>query len=263
MATKTKYVPGVQKAKAATTAETIQWSESDMLSGSAIKAIHVDMSGSNNDMDALTQIELQAAGKPILRVNELQFNAIVSTLGKRDLAGAAATRFTIDFQMLCGQGGAAPPGVALSLLLTCDNTGGAVNFRVGYTISDDRPTRFPVILANAAGIPASANGNSYLITQAGLLRGIVLPRTTSITSLLLYGPGGELLWNFATQGLMLQAQDYWSGYTTTLNKLLQLPEPVMVEPGMRLEFVCDGSMAVTDQVVLWTDQVWQNEQAAA
>lgn len=251
----TKYVSGVSKTKTSTTAETITWNESDMLFGSAVKQIHVDMGGvATDDMDALTNIELFAGGASILRMNELQFNAFVSTLGKRELAGATALRFTIPFDWT--PGGGAPPGQKLSLAVTTDNTGAAATFRVGYTISDAPANRYPVLLAQQANIGASATAASYIVTQAGLLRGVILPRTTSITGMNLFGPNGEQLWTFASTGLMLQAQDYLSGYTTTLNKLLQIPEPFMVQEGCRIELTTDSSFASTDQIVVWTDVLY-------
>lgn len=252
----TTYKTGVSKAKTASTAETLTWAENEMLWGSAIKKIFVDMVGSNNDMDALTAIVLSAAGAPIWRVNELQFNAIVSTLGKRDLAGAAVTRFTIDFGLLgfCPNG-AAPPDQALSLALTTDNTATAVTYRIGYEISNAPANRFPTFLAQDLNIGASAAPGTYVFTAKGLLRGFILPRTTSITQLAVFDAQGDQIWTLNTTGLILQAQDYLSGFTTTLNKLLLLPEPFMI-PGGRVELTVDGSFATSDQIVPWIDQVY-------
>lgn len=249
----TTYKTGVSKPKAATTAEVLRWSENEMLWGPAIKKIFIDMAGSNNDMDALTKIELFAAGNSIIRVNELQFNAVMSTLGKRELAGAAVTRFTIDFSLLGAVPGGAAPNQALSLELTTDNTGGAVTFRIGYEVSDAPGSVYPTLLAQDMNIGASADPGTYVFTQTGLLRGFVLPRTTSISKLQYFDPTGEQKWTLNTLGLILQAQDYMSGFTTTLNKLLLLPEPVML-PGGRVELTVDGSFAATDQIVPWIDK---------
>ena len=253
----TTYKTGVSKAKTSSVAETLLWGENEMLWGSAIKKIFVDMGGvATDDMDALTNITLSAAGSPIWRVNELQFNAAVSTLGKRELAGATALRFTIDFGMLgfC-PGGAAPPDKALSLSITTDNTGAAATFRVGYEISNAPANRFPTLLAQDMNIGASAAPGTYVFTATGLLRGFILPRTTSITALALFDAAGDQIWTLNSTGLLLQAQDYLSGYGTTLNKLMLLPEPFMI-PGGRVELTVDGSFVATDQIVPWVDQVY-------
>ncbi|HYF22608.1 MAG TPA: hypothetical protein VD929_04335 [Caulobacteraceae bacterium] len=249
----TTYKTGVSKAKANTTAETLRWSENEMLWGPAIKKIFVDMAPTDNDMDALTKIELFAAGNPIWRLNELQFNAVMSTLAKREVAGATVKRFTIDFSLFGMVDGGCAPNKALSLEITTDNTGANGTWRIGYEVSDAPGKAYPTLLAQDMNIGASAAPGTYTFTQRGLLRGFVLPRTTSIDQLQLWDSGGNQIWTLNTEGLILQAQDYISGFSTTLNKLFLLPEPFML-PGGRVELTVDGSFVATDQIVPWVDQ---------
>jgi hypothetical protein len=230
-----KYLPGPVKTLAATTAETIRWSENETLNGSAIKQLHIILTGTDNDLGSITGITVFAGGVPIFNLLEEEISQFLSVNGKRELAADAATWFTIPFDWMDGSC-ALPPNAALRVELVKDNTGAAGTAELAYTIDETQPAAcYPLFIASAAGVAASSTSANIPITQPGLLKGLLIPDSADVTALRLYVQG-QMVWNMDTAGFMLASQDIYSGVaTTSAHKFLFLDTPLPVGPGTRLE----------------------------
>jgi hypothetical protein len=229
-----RYLPGPTKSLAATTAETIRWSENETLNGSAIRELIFIFTGTDNDVDTITSFSIFAGGDLIFNLDETEIAQFLSVLGKRSLAAGSATWFSIPFDWmdsLC----ALPPDKALRVELAKDNTGAAGTLTLYYGVDTVKPANcWPMFLASAAGVPASATEYNVPITQAGFLKGLLVPDTADVTGMKLY-MGGELFWDFNSSGALLASQDILSGVATTSGKkFLQLDQPMPVVQGSRL-----------------------------
>lgn len=252
------YTRGVGKAAAASTAEVLTWTETDNGINTADNPVfewYFTMTGTARDYDALNYIVAKAAGAQFWRVNELQHAAFLQRLGKKAGPGATATRFTVPFDLgswdpsvIVG----APLNKGLRAEIDIDNTPSATGT---VTLFHGRmpgvvPTHYPKYLASAAGVAASATSARYPVTQNGILRGICLPRTTSITDIRLY-INNQVVWDLSGPGL-LEAQEQSEGGTVSLNRFV-LTDPFPIVPGATfVELTVDGSWATTDEVSFYS-----------
>jgi len=230
-----KYLPGPVKTLANATAETIRWSENETLNGSAIKQLHIILTGTDNDCGSITSISVFAGGVPIFNLQEEEISQFLSVIGKRELAADAATFFTIPFDWMdpmC----ALPPNAALRVEMVKDNTGAAGTAELAYTVDETQPAScYPLFLASACGIAASATSATFPVTQPGLLKGIMIPDVADVDTVRLY-VGGMMLWNLDQARMITAVQDIYSGVATTANdKFLMLDTPLPVTPGSYLQ----------------------------
>ncbi len=230
-----KYLPGPVKTLTATTAETIRWSENETLNGSAVKQLHLILTGTDNDVGSLTGVTIFAGGVPIFNLIEEEISQFLSVYGKRELAADAATWLTIPFDWM-DAACALPPNAALRVEMVKDNSGAAGTAELAYTVDETQVAAcYPLFMASAAGVAASSTSASIPITQPGLLKGLMIPDSADVTALRLYVQG-QMLWNLDTAGFLLASQDLYSGVaTTSANKFLFLDTPLPVGPGTRLE----------------------------
>lgn len=258
------YTRGVGKAAAASTAEVLTWTETDNGINTVDNPVfrwHFAMTGTARDYDALNAIIAKKGGSQFWRANELQHAALIQRLTKKTGPGATATRFTVPFDLGSWDPGiivGAPLNVGLRAELDVDNTPSATGV---VTIFHGRmpgiaPTHYPKYLSSAAGVAASSTSARYPVTQNGILRGICLPRTTSITDIRLY-INNQVVWDLSGPGL-LEAQELEEGGTVSLNRFL-VTDPWPIVPGATfVELTVDGSWAATDEVAFYS-LVPQNE----
>lgn len=236
-----KYLPGPIKTLTSSTAETIRWSENETLNGSAIKQLHIILTGTDNDCGSITSINVYAAGVLIFNLQEEEISQFMSVNGKRELAADAATWFTLPFDWMdvaC----ALPPNAALRVEMVKDNTGQAGTAELAYTIDETQAAAcYPLFISSAGNIAASSTEANLPITQPGLLKGLLIPDTADVTVVRLYVQG-QLVWNLDTSGFILASQDLYSGVATTSGvKFLFLDTPLPVGPGTRLAVTTGAS----------------------
>lgn len=252
------YTRSVGKAAAASTAEVITWTETDLginTVGNPVMAHYITMTGTARDFDAINYIIAKQSGSQFWRVNELQHAALIQRFSKKAGPGATATRFTMPYfygswspEVIVG----APLGKGLRVEVDIDNTPSATGT---VTLFAGRkpgmvPTHYPKYLASSAGVAASATSARYPITQNGILRGICLPRTTSITDIRLY-INNQVVWDLSGAAL-LEAQEVEEGGTVSLNRFL-VTDPFVIIPGATfVELTVDGSWATTDEVSFYS-----------
>lgn len=253
-----KYTRGVGKAAAASTAEVITWTETDLGINTANNAVFehlITMSGTARDYDAINFVIAKAGGRQFWNVSELQHAAFLQRIGKKTGPAASATRFTMPYfwgswtpEVIVG----APLNKGLRVEIDIDNTPsatGTLNLFEGR-MPGVVPTHYPMFLGSSAGIAASATRARYPITQDGILRGVCLPRTTSITDVILY-INGDPVWDLTGPGL-LEAQELDQGGTVTLNEFV-VTDPFEVKAGSAfVELTVDSSWATTDVVSFYT-----------
>ncbi len=229
-----RYLPGPVKTLAATTAETIRWSENETLNGSAIKGLNITLTGTDNDCGSITSISIFAGGTLIFNLEEEEISQWMSVNGKRELAADSATFFQIPFDWMDGSC-ALPPNAALRVEMVKDNSGAAGTAELSYEIDETMPAAcYPLFVASACGIAASSTEANYPITQPGLIKGLLIPDIADVSVLRLY-VNGALHWNLDTAGMIAAIQDRVSGVATTTGvKFLFLDQPLPVGPGTRL-----------------------------
>lgn len=242
---------GPTKATQASTAETIRFNESDLPGGTQVRAFYHAMTGTAQDFDSLTTIIVKAGGREVYSVTELELAAFDGYWGKKAGPGAAATRFTIPFYYggLPGMSlGFAPRAAAIEI--GTDGTASAAGtISVAYAVEPNVPTtHYPMLVGSAANIAASATNGRFPVTQPGIMRGLILSRTTSITSIRIYARNQPIL--DLSGALFLEYTNQPSGTTVTLNQYVEVP-PFPIIPGETfVELTTDGSWVATDRVVV-------------
>ncbi len=252
-----KWARSASKAAQASTAEILKFYESEIPGGEGIQRYGVTLTGAARDFDALNWITVQAGGLPVWSCSELQHAAILQRLGKKAGPAAAATRFSIPFDLLNVYG----PNVCsfprlknASILIDVDNTPSAVGtVKVSHKYADPlvETKFFPMYLATDGNIGASASPGRFQISQPGLLAGFTIPRTTSLTSIRVY-TGNNILVDLDGEQF-LEATEPEQGSTVSLNAFYLLDTPVPIVAGSSyIEVIVDGSFAATDDIALLT-----------
>ncbi len=246
------YGRGPRKACQASTAEIIRFNESDIPGGGQVKAFFMDLTGTARDYDSLNNIIAKAGGRQVWNVNELQHAALLQRYGKKAGPGATATRFTIPFYLGSVPGislGFAPRAAAVEIDI--DNTPSATgDVGLAYLIDETPTTHYPMFVQSDANIAASATNGRYPVTQAGLLRGFCIARTTSITDIRVYVGNRAIL--DLTGPQLLESGEMFEGGTVSLNRFIETPLVQIIPGETFVEITTDGSWAATDKIAIYS-----------
>lgn len=248
------------KTLAATTAETITFGSGDVI-GSGVRAYHLNLTGTDDDVDSLTTIVVKAGGQTIWTCTEQHHRALIQSLSPSNFDVANAdTRLTIPLYFLdrpktdpakwnCGF----PNGLAPTLEISKDNTGAAGTIFAGYTYDDDPaklPQFYPIFIASDTNAGASASEAWTPITQKGFMVGFTVV-TTNLTSFRLV-LGGKTILDLNTAQL-LEAQQLGNSDVVTSPVYFRLDEPTAVTLGNSGFYITgNGSWATTNQVGIHT-----------
>lgn len=205
---------GQAKTIAATSVQTLSWTQSEIASAGVV-AYHVVMTGANNDLGAITRIRLTANGQSIFDLTPAQLIAYANFYsGGEILMSTADSRFTIPLAMLQAFGPDRqdvcqfPAGAQVQLDITTDNSTSAGNAFVGWTETNIDAQLYPRLLSSQMNIGASVALGRFNFGETGNVRGLFLPHT-GLQTLRAYiggrevfeGPGPDFLG--ATTGDML------------------------------------------------------------
>jgi hypothetical protein len=166
---------------AATTAQTLTWTQSEIASAGVV-AYHVELTGTNNDLGAITRIRVNMNGQPFVDITPAQLISYFNTFGRGvPLLALTDTRFTIPLNLLDAFGADEqdvcqfPVGAQVQLDLVTDASTSAGSAFVSWTETNVRAQVFPRLLASQMNIAASVALARFAFGDPGNVRGLYLP----------------------------------------------------------------------------------------
>jgi len=173
---------GATQAIAATTAQTLTWTNTQIPSDRVV-AYHVTLQGTDNDFTALDRIRVFANGSPIVNISPEQLKAYWQSfaVGSAIKYADAARVLTIPFCLLDAPQpelqdvSQFPDRSSVQIQLVFNATTSAGQAWIGWTQTDIAPVVFPRLLGSTMNIPASASNSRFNFQENGVVRGLWLP----------------------------------------------------------------------------------------
>jgi hypothetical protein len=165
------------KTIAATTAQTISWSATDVSGDGSAAYYFAFTSGSNNDYGSLSRARIKASGSTIVDVAQAHLTAYIQRMSTSKWAMAGAdTEFTVPLYTLDSKGperyaAGFPNGQSPTLEVVLDGTGAAGTIEAGWRLYEGQFPFYSMLLGSQLNIAASATNGRFPITQPGLFRG--------------------------------------------------------------------------------------------
>lgn len=173
---------GATQAIAATTAQTLTWTNTQIPSDRVV-AYHVTLQGADNDLTALERIRVFANGSPIVNVSVDQLLAYWQSfsVGAAIKYPTSARVLTIPFCLLDAPQpelqdvSQFPDRSSVQIQLVFNATTSAGVAWLGWTQTDIEPVVFPRLLGSTMNIPASVTNSRFAFQENGVVRGLWMP----------------------------------------------------------------------------------------
>lgn len=212
--------------------------------GSAVRRLHVRMTGTSMTVSNLTRIELKANSQPIVNVLPTHLDRILTHYFKREVFAGTQTEFTLPLDLF---GGGAPAGALIRLELEKNATPAASTATLYEELDDAEPAQgFMQILGSTQPLAATDSNRVLNVPGSGVLVGIVVPDAPNIT-LLRVRQNGDVVVDLGT-GIIAQIGQIDRGADLSGATFLPLPPIPVVPGGTQIEASANASYTASD----WT-----------
>lgn len=214
----TKRFSGPTKVLADRCAQTVRFSECEMLSGSSVRALHVALAGCS--IEDVSRIRVRAAGVSVIDVTPAQ----LWTFLRAAKLSATPTHFTIPLSFGSAQG--APPDRQLALELDFTSAARAGTAQLAYSVDPSTPVReFLTLRSETLGAPASSNQFNYVLRAMGVITALVIDNLDGLDALRIYDDrNNSIVADFRSAAELRDWCEWITGSSDERSAWLALPE---------------------------------------
>jgi hypothetical protein len=168
---------GQGKTIAATTAQTLTWTSTEISSRKIVRYVF-GTTGANNQIQNITRLKVLANGFPIINMSSLQLRAYLERFTRSNFnLGATATRWSIPFYLLdsptwdMGDVAQFPNNAQVQVELTTNASTSAGAAFLGWEETDIEAELMTKLLSSVMNIPASSPLSRFNFGENGVVRG--------------------------------------------------------------------------------------------
>lgn len=212
--------------------------------GSAVRRMHVTMTGTGMTLGNVTRLTLKANSQPVIDARPDHLARIFAQFQKRDVFASSQTAFTLPLDLF---GGAAPAGALLRLEIEKNATPGASTATLFEELEDELPSAgYYMVLGSTQPLAANDTNRLINVPGSGALVGVVVPDAGNIT-LFRIRQSGDVIYDLGGASIA-QVGQFDRGADFSGAQFVPIPGIPIVPGATQVEASANGSYNASD----WT-----------